>query len=289
MNLLKIYTTSDLPFTLLILVIGMLIVCFVFIILFVMHLRSRELNFVIEKANAEKKHFAALFNLFSNEKEMLINRISQELHDNINQLLVSLSLKLNTLKNGDQGITIAALQADCNGIINQIRSLSYLLNSDYVKQYELHTALDSLVENYRSLDKENLPTFSFMVHGTVRALAKDIELIVYRSVQEFISNIIKHAQATYCELHLFYNADELLLVLYDNGRGFNFDGVKKGLGLSSIQNKEVLMDGTIAFSFPKVGGTKIEMNIPYSAQPLHINSEADFELLSKRIAKLSIG
>ncbi len=278
MNLLKIYTTSDLPFTLLILVIGMLIVCFVFIILFVMHLRSRELNFVIEKANAEKKHFAALFNLFSNEKEMLINRISQELHDNINQLLVSLSLKLNTLKN-----------ADCNGIINQIRSLSYLLNSDYVKQYELHTALDSLVENYRSLDKENLPTFSFMVHGTVRALAKDIELIVYRSVQEFISNIIKHAQATYCELHLFYNADELLLVLYDNGRGFNFDGVKKGLGLSSIQNKEVLMDGTIAFSFPKVGGTKIEMNIPYSAQPLHINSEADFELLSKRIAKLSIG
>ena len=287
MSLLKVYTTTDLPVYLLILMVLMLIVAFVFIFFIVMFLRKREMNFLIEKSKHEKIHFASLFSVFSNEKELLINRIALELHDNISQLLASLSLKLNTLKITDQQKEVQAIQADCTALITQLRSLSYLLSSDIVSQYQLHEILDSLMENYRSMQLENLPDFSFMVNGTPKALPKEIELIVYRTVQELISNVIKHAQASYCELIMYYQAQALDLVLYDNGKGFDWNAVQKGLGLSSIHNKEVLMDGSIQFSFPDVGGTKIEIHIPYTAQPLSVGPDMDLEHLSKRFEKLS--
>lgn len=92
------------------------------------------------------------------------------------------------------------------------------------------------------------------------------EVMIYRLLQEIISNIRKHADAKEILIQLLGNKDGVNLIIEDDGKGFNYKkAIKKGgLGLKSINSRVQFLDGTIDWDIQKDGGTSILINIPIS-------------------------
>ena len=88
--------------------------------------------------------------------------------------------------------------------------------------------------------------------------------MIYRLIQEIISNIRKHAQASSILIQLIGHKNEVNLLVEDNGRGFTYETAlaKGGLGLKSINSRVAYLDGTIDWDTQPNNGTSLTINIP---------------------------
>ena len=165
--------------------------------------------------------------------------ISRELHDHINGYLIMAKLNLNT--------AIPLLQNDAKEkaedtvhlldySLDSISRLSRILNKDYI---DLQGLPGMLKEHTEWLKKSRHYQVSFTIKGEPCEIAGDIQLMLFRILQETISNIIKHAQAKAISLSLTYTGSYLTCTISDNGIGFNVQeklGEKHTSGSSGLQN-----------------------------------------------------
>ena len=92
-----------------------------------------------------------------------------------------------------------------------------------------------------------------------------MELTIFRIVQELITNVIKHANATEVSIHITNHEDSLNIMVEDNGKGFNASQVtktNKGMGISSIDKRVEHLEGTMTIESEKHQGTTIIIDIP---------------------------
>ena len=89
-----------------------------------------------------------------------------------------------------------------------------------------------------------------------------IKINLYRILQEALQNIIKYADATYVEIKISLNNNNIELLVKDNGKGFNTRGKRKGIGLKNMQSRAEKIDGTIKINSLKNGGTTIFVTCP---------------------------
>jgi signal transduction histidine kinase len=102
---------------------------------------------------------------------------------------------------------------------------------------------------------------TLMIKGDIKPFNVDIKIIVYRIIQEFICNTIKHAAATKLTIVLNYNNDNFVLEIADNGKGFNMlDKLKCGSGVSNIKNRAALIGAECIFNSDK-NGTRLTIII----------------------------
>ena len=91
------------------------------------------------------------------------------------------------------------------------------------------------------------------------------ELMIYRSVQEAINNVVRHAGATELHIEMVNHGSELTLLIYDNGRGFDTLAIRensKGIGLGNIRARIAYAGGTVEIDSHPGSGTTISINIP---------------------------
>jgi two-component system sensor histidine kinase DegS len=97
------------------------------------------------------------------------------------------------------------------------------------------------------------------------------ELALYRIVQESVNNALKHAQATHIAVQLIQEPRQLVLVVSDNGRGFDYAHVqqhnKSGLGLKNLEARASLLDASFALSSMPGLGTTLRVVVPLSSGP----------------------
>ncbi len=278
-------TNFTLPVLIIILVI-VLVMILVAMFLFVNRATKTRFKLQLEKLENEKKLFKLFYEIFSKEKELTINRVSCELHDNVCSILDQISrdltlysLSLNSNKNAE--IT-NALQSSIE-LSSHVRELSHLLNADLANNHDLYYLVRKLVESCRKNQNNQKITFDYLIVGTAFPLNKNIELLVFRTIQEFLANAIKHANATYIEISLSYADTYLCVNVYDNGVGFDLETVALGLGLSSLRNREILINGKIKIESSNQLGTTITITVPYSALPINLLSDFDVAELQQRI------
>ena len=94
----------------------------------------------------------------------------------------------------------------------------------------------------------------------------DMKLAVYRIVQEQLSNIIKHAEATKAVIKLFYRNNEIILRIQDNGKGFEVGKVREGIGLNNIRLRAETLNGTVSIQSSPGKGSYLEISLPVSYQ-----------------------
>ena len=93
-------------------------------------------------------------------------------------------------------------------------------------------------------------------------LANNVEIQLFRIVQELITNVIKHASATEINLQVTSYEDHLNLIVEDNGDGFDIKKVKMGFGLKNIEKRLGLLGGQYEIDSSPVAGTTVILNLP---------------------------
>lgn len=210
----------------------------------------------IVKSELEKVHLA-----LGHQKELLQativtqederRRIAQDMHDAISSKLNIVSLNANFL----QEKNIQAKEANALGegivtvtatVLESARRIAHDLLPPALDKFGLVAALEELCEQIESGGQH---TFTTKFSYEPNTLTKAHELHVFRIVQELINNTLKYAKAQKVQISLQENMDSLQLHYEDNGVGFDVAHGKlaKGLGLSGIENRAVLIGGTCTF------------------------------------------
>jgi len=213
------------------------------------------------KAAEEQKLSSAQALLEGQEEERI--RISKELHDGVGVLLSTANLYLSTV--AGEAIKNKKLVAKAQKIVDDantdVRKISRNLMPTILALHGLDEALQDLMENIDQLpDKYG----EFHVTGEPKPLSKPREVMVYRMVQELISNTMKHANAESVDLELDYKEMNLVITYKDDGIGFDFEKelMKKSLGLKSIRSRVDYLKGNLDFSNGTENGVQYVIHVP---------------------------
>lgn len=195
-------------------------------------------------------------------QEHLLKNISWELHDNIGQLLSVSKMQLSMLPEQQtdfsKKIVVDTLQV-LSKVLDDVRSLSKSLNTESVGFMGIVKATGFEIDR---LNRIKFIKASFDITGNVVKLKNDDEIVLFRIIQELISNVIKHAKASDFKLSFDYMPDMLKITAIDNGIGMNIEKENYGLGLKNIVSRIKLMKGKIFFENKASGGTLTLIEYP---------------------------
>lgn len=211
------------------------------------------------KINQQKNITTAI--LQTQEKER--TRISEGLHDSVSQLLYGITLHINNMKTEDNMDEIQKIRELVTESIKQTRNISFELAPSILNDYGLTVALKEIAcrlttDNFRIILKSN---------NTNKRFPIDLELTIFRIVQEIVNNCLKHSKAKELSIKITESAGGILIETVDNGIGFNYEkkidkGMEKGSGLSSIKNRVYIFNGTFNLESSPEKGTKISIFFP---------------------------
>jgi two-component system, NarL family, sensor kinase len=242
-----------------ILIVGT-ITFFVFILaffLFVKQYQRRKYMHIQEKQFLQSQFSQTLLQSQLEIQEQTLKNISQEIHDNVGQVLSLAKLNLATSQSlHDEKVT--ASQQLVSKAIQDLRDLSRSLDTDYVAQMGL---LRSVEYELEMIQKTGTLQTKLNVEGSLYKFDKQKELILFRIVQEILHNIIKHAGASAVSVQFMYTDDALKLTVIDDGKGFDLSPLNDdnnsafGLGIRNMHNRAKLMGAEFSMHSKKGEGT----------------------------------
>jgi PAS domain S-box-containing protein len=218
--------------------------------------KKMEKEIVAQKVEEQKKITRAVIK--AQEKER--NKIGQELHDNVNQILASsrmyLSMALNRKAITKDLITESSRLIDA--ALQEIRLLSKNQISPQRKlglKELIQILVDTLNENASLATK-----FEYQVAS--HYLDSDLKLNIYRIIQEQVNNILKHAHATHVSIVLNSDDEFINIAVTDDGRGFQPFKKKSGVGLTNMINRVESFNGDFSIDSSPGKGCKLTIRIP---------------------------
>jgi signal transduction histidine kinase len=201
-------------------------------------------------------------------------RISLELHDSVGQLIAALQWKLMSAQGivYDSETTVAGYIAVCLGlaedISKEIRTISHLLNPPLLDETGLSPALHSYIKDMR--ERSGLTVF-LEIDSDLARLSQDIEMAVFRIVQEALMNVHRHARTSEAFVRIHLVLASLLVEIEDRGQGIadftSLDRQRMGVGLRGMRERVRRLSGqfqvrsgkngtTVTATFPVPGATK---------------------------------
>jgi PAS domain S-box-containing protein len=226
---------------------------------------------VTERVRAREARIQLQLRLLAAQEEER-HRISRELHDQMGQHLPALMLGLKALKDGAYSGPPAVerlqrLQDLAELIARDVHTLARELRPVGLDDLGLHTALSNYVEEWSAHYGITVDFHSRGFDENKRLPPHD-EITLYRTVQEALTNVIKHAQAKHVSLILERSREAVLTVVEDDGKGFDVEAVRdtpiseRRLGLLGMQERVELVGGTLEIESVPGAGTTIAARIP---------------------------
>ncbi len=193
-------------------------------------------------------------------------RISGELHDGLGQMFSAVKMNLSALADhikfeDDHGEkmferTLSLVDESCK----EVRVISHQMAPNILLKAGLATAVRDFIDKIdaRKL-KVNLSTF-----GLKERLDQNIEMVLYRVIQEAVNNVIKHAEANTLDIQLSKDNEGINAMIEDNGKGFDSTALEKfdGIGLKNIRSRVEYLKGQVDFSSTQGAGTLVAIYIP---------------------------
>lgn len=246
---------------------------------------NRLVEALQEKEKDRKWLISQLFSVREDEKRC----ISRELHDESSQSMASiltylrvLHSRLDTDEQREMLFEIRELTANTLG---GLRQLAVDLHPPLLEDLGLITA----IEKYLDPIKKTHPELNIELHaqGDFAKLSKQAALICYRTIQEGVANILKHAQAHHVQLRLCVYDENVHLLVADDGVGAELEAVQNAklnrhLGLVSMKERVELLNGKFELTTGKGKGTKIEISLPLEIEGNEDNLGKDMENIISR-------
>ena len=142
-----------------------------------------------------------------------------------------------------------------------MRQLLLNLSPTVLEEFGYTTAIEGLVNKINETRQIN---FDLVVFGMNHRLKKEYELALYRITQELINNVLRHAEAKHVSLQIGHRDEKIILMMEDDGKGFDINAHKDGYGLNNLDARTKLMQGIMTIDSQPGKGTSVLIEIPYN-------------------------
>ncbi len=238
-----------------------------------LNIRGRTIHkgyiITIEDVTRMKEMEAVALNSMLEGQEQERKRIAKEIHDGLGPMLSTIKLHLESirtdLQNSDQDILLKKIKNTfklIDDVAADMRSLSRRLLPKVLVDFGLSAALENLCQH---VDESNKLKVNFYKSGFLKRFDDIIELGIYRIGQELIHNAIKHANATVINVQLIEHPGSIVLMIEDNGKGFDEqarDPRNRGLGLINIESRAKALGGDFFIDSVEGKGVTATIEIP---------------------------
>lgn len=245
-----------------------LVIVAIGIIVLVLVYQKRQLQYIGEKKQLKASFEKEILESKLEIQEQTLKNISQEIHDNIGQVLSLVKLNINTM-DGNDPLQLQNKITDSRDLITKaiqdLRNLSRSLNTDYIVDSGLTKALEYELD---MIKKTGVYEVVFETEGQPYRLQNQQELILFRIVQEALNNILKHATATLIEVKILFAPELFILKIRDNGVGFDASQLENnehgqfGLGIKNMNNRARIINSRFELTSTLEKGTSITLALP---------------------------
>lgn len=187
-------------------------------------------------------------------------RLARELHDGIGQSLAALKLQLQF----DDNMQYSKVAVDrVDALCKEVRTLSHQMMPLVLRENGLEDAIKRLLQvSFGTSEIEA----DLVTSGLHTRLPDKVEVHLYRIAQELVSNILKHANATKVGVQLLLRKNTVILIVEDNGDGFEVKPESDGIGISNIHSRVEAIDGEVKITSSSAEGTYVHIAIPIKTQ-----------------------
>ena len=205
-------------------------------------------------------------------------RIARELHDSVGQYLAGLKINLDQLESTDQSDMPGLIRETIvltNCAIQEVRTISHLLHPPLLEELGFLPAARWYLDEF---GKRGQLKVSLSVDEPIERLPREVEIALFRVLQEALTNVYRHAGAQSVDVRIFCRDGHVSLTVSDNGKGIPEDvlarfrgGAAPGIGLAGMRERLAEFDGQIHVD-SSGGGTVLKAMIPTSACALNDES-----------------
>lgn len=196
-------------------------------------------------------------------------RLAREIHDglggSLSTLIIQSEFILRMTKDPPLREEIEELKAQAEEAIDELRRSLTMMRRDF----DLHKALEDYCMRFQERSRS---WCAFKVRGRTRRLPSEMQLAIFRILQECLTNTQKHADAKNTEVRLKYDGDMVSLIVTDDGKGFELAGASRSghYGLSNLKERASKFRGTLDVQSAPGAGTTIHTTLVVPAEGSHV-------------------
>jgi len=228
-----------------------------------------------EQKRSEQKLFKYQEKLQLLSQELLLTeererrRIASELHDRIGYTLTNISIRLGGLRQITKSSKHESTLNEINDLVQQsiqdTHTLIFDISPPVLYDFGLKAAIEWLIER---TEKEHGLSVKFDLDEELKSTNDSFNVLIFGAIRELLFNIVKHAKADSASISIIKNANHLMIIIFDNGKGFD---VKKigahsnklsGFGLFSIKERLSRLNGHLEIESSVGKGTNITISVP---------------------------
>ena len=233
------------------------------VIVFFVAFQKRKNKLLLDTLKQQKQFEETVAKTGEEIQEQTLKYIGEELHDNIGQLLSLASMQMGML-----GVKIAEeikepyleTQKIIKESLQEVRALSKSLNTDVFQNRGFEKSIKAEIER---LNRMKLIAADLIIAGDVIPFEnKKDGIILFRILQEFISNTVKHSKAAELNISLNYSQKQLIIKAKDDGCGFIMDEVNDSSGLLNMKNRAELTESSYNLISKPNEGTELTIIYP---------------------------
>jgi two-component system, NarL family, sensor histidine kinase UhpB len=220
---------------------------------------QRAFRRMLERLEAERRR-ASRAALTAQEEERA--RVARDLHDEVNQSLTGLLLRLEAAREKappELAAELAETRALANQAMQELLTLARQLRPTALDDHGLKAALAGHLDE---LERQSGIATSFQAGGDLSSVPADVQLVVYRVAQEALSNATRHSGAGEIRVRLAREDGRIELIVADDGRGFSFEQASRGLGVGGMRERALLVGGELDVESRPEIGTRITLRVP---------------------------
>lgn len=220
---------------------------------------TRECEKKIENIKSE---FRQLSRQILDDQERERNSIGKELHDEVGGYLTMLGIYLSKMNKEPENKTwTQQFTQSLDEMVQYVRALSHALYPVMLERGDLLTALATYIEGYQ---RRTGVTVFFKHKGLEKRFPTHLEAVIYRIIQEALTNTAKHASANRASVNLIKEQNNIKLSIEDNGCGFDLThGLPAGkYGIAGMKNRAIFVGGNLDIKSSPGNGTRVSVTIP---------------------------
>ncbi len=227
----------------------------------------------IRELEQERQLIAADAILKGEERER--SRLARDLHDGLGGMLSGIKLSLTHMAGNmtlceANALSFTRTLTQLDHSIGELRRVAHSMMPENLVRFGLCEVLRDYCE---TLAKSTRLPICFQAFGLEERLEQSTEIILYRIVQELLTNVVRHAGASQVLVQVMHTGEHLTLTVEDNGRGFDPQGTPKGIGLSNILSRVNYLNGHTDIASSPLTGTSVNIRIPLSNSAPPVSDE----------------
>lgn len=217
---------------------------------------------MLARLEAERRHGASAA-LEAQERERA--RVARDLHDEVNQALTALVLRIEALRTKappELSAELADTRAVASQAMEELLTLARQLRPTALDDLGLKAALAGLVEELDRRSDVSAKFESTEEYGSYAELPDDVQLVAYRVAQEALSNAVRHSKAEHIRVRSLLDGHAFELRISDDGAGFDIETSQMGLGLAGMRERALLVGAALEVESRPNLGTRVRLSVP---------------------------